>query len=72
MTIGIKNNLNKQIIKEAFKDKKNIDDILKKNQFAHHRGISGVPVIAFNDQIIIQGAESTELIINKIKKIIKF
>lgn len=68
MSIGIKNGLNKQIIEKAFKSKKNIDDILKKNQNAYSLGISGVPVIALNDHIVIQGAESTKSIISKIKQ----
>jgi predicted DsbA family dithiol-disulfide isomerase len=68
ITIGVKNGLNKQKIEKTFETKKNIDDILKKNQNAHSLGISGVPVIALNDKIVIQGAESTELIISKIKQ----
>ena len=68
IAIGVKNGLNKQKIEKTFETKKNIDDILKKNQNAHSLGISGVPVIALNDKIVIQGAESTELIISKIKK----
>ena len=66
--IGEKNGLNKQKIEKTFETKKNIDDILKKNQNAHSLGISGVPVIALNDKIVIQGADSTELIISKIKQ----
>lgn len=68
IAIGEKNGLNKQKIEKTFETKKNIDDILKKNQSAHSLGISGVPVIALNDKIVIQGAESTELIISKIKQ----
>lgn len=68
IAIGVKNGLNKQKIEKTFETKKNIDDILKKNQSAHSLGISGVPVIALNDKIVIQGAESTELIISKIKQ----
>ncbi len=68
IAIGVKNGLNKQKIEKTFETKKNIDDILNKNQSAHSLGISGVPVIALNDKIVIQGAESTELIINKIKQ----
>lgn len=68
IAIGEKNGLNKQKIEKTFETKKNIDDILKKNQNAHSLGISGVPVIALNDRIVIQGAESTELIISKIKQ----
>ena len=68
IAIGVKNGLNKQKIEKVFETKKNIDDILNKNQSAHSLGISGVPVIALNDKIVIQGAESTELIISKIKQ----
>jgi predicted DsbA family dithiol-disulfide isomerase len=68
IAIGVKNGLNKQKIEKTFETKKNIDDILKKNQSAQSLGISGVPVIALNDKIVIQGAESTELIISKIKQ----
>jgi predicted DsbA family dithiol-disulfide isomerase len=68
IAIGEKNGLNKQKIEKTFETKKNIDDILKKNQSAHSLGISEVPVIALNDKIVIQGAESTELIISKIKQ----
>ncbi len=68
IAIGVKNGLNKQKIEKTFETKKNIDDILNKNQSAHSLGISGVPVIALNDKIVIQGAESTELIISKIKQ----
>ena len=68
IAIGVKNGLNKQNIEKTFETKKNIDDILNKNQSAHSLGISGVPVIALNDKIVIQGAESTELIISKIKQ----
>ena len=59
---------NSKYVFEYFETKKNIDDILNKNQSAHSLGISGVPVIALNDKIVIQGAESTELIISKIKQ----
>ena len=68
IAIGVKNGLNKQKIEKTFETKKNTDDILKKNQSTHSLGISGVPVIALNDKIVIQGAESTELIISKIKQ----
>ena len=68
IAIGVKNGLNKQKIEKTFETKKNIDNILNKNQSAHSLGISGVPVIALNDKIVIQGAESTELIISKIKQ----
>ena len=68
IAIGMKNGLNKQKIEKTFETKKNIDNILNKNQSAHSLGISGVPVIALNDKIVIQGAESTEFIISKIKQ----
>jgi predicted DsbA family dithiol-disulfide isomerase len=68
IAIGVKNGLNKKKIEKTFETKKNIEDILNKNQSAHSLGISGVPVIALNDKIVIQGAESTELIISKIKQ----
>ena len=68
IAIGVKNGLNKKKIEKTFETKKNIDNILNKNQSAHSLGISGVPVIALNDKIVIQGAESTELIISKIKQ----
>jgi predicted DsbA family dithiol-disulfide isomerase len=68
IAIGVKNGLNKQKIEKTFETKKYIDNILNKNQSAHSLGISGVPVIALNDKIVIQGAESTELIISKIKQ----
>ena len=68
IAIGVKNGLNKQKIEKTFETKKNIDDILNKNQSVHSLGVSGVPVIALNDKIVIQGAESTELIISKIKQ----
>jgi predicted DsbA family dithiol-disulfide isomerase len=31
-------------------------------------GVTGVPLVTFNDQVAVQGAESTESIIKKIKK----
>ena len=68
ITIGVKNGLKKEIIKEAFESKKKKDEILKKNQLAYTMGITGVPLITFNDQVAVQGAESTESIIEKIKK----
>lgn len=68
ITIGVKNGLKKEIIKEAFESKKKKDEILEKNQFACSIGISGVPLVMFNDQVAIQGAESTGSIIEKIKK----
>ena len=69
ITIGVKNGLKKEIIKEAFESKKKRDEILEKNQHAYTMGITGVPLVTFNDQVAVQGAESTESIIEKIKKI---
>ena len=66
--IGVKNGLKKEIIKEAFESKKKRDEILEKNQLAYTMGITGVPLVTFNDQVAVQGAESTESIIEKIKK----
>jgi predicted DsbA family dithiol-disulfide isomerase len=68
ITIGVKNGLKKEIIKEAFETKKKRDEILEKNQHAYTMGITGVPLVTFNDQVAVQGAESTESIIEKIKK----
>jgi predicted DsbA family dithiol-disulfide isomerase len=68
ITIGVKNGLKKEIIKEAFETKKKRDEILEKNQLAYTMGITGVPLVTFNDQVAVQGAESTESIIEKIKK----
>ena len=68
ITIGVKNGLKKEIIKEAFESKKKRDEILEKNQLAYTMGITGVPLVTFNDQVAVQGAESTESIIQKIKK----
>ena len=68
ITIGVKNGLKKEIIKEAFESKKKRDEILEKNQLAYTMGITGVPLVTFNDQVAVQGAESTESIIEKIKK----
>jgi predicted DsbA family dithiol-disulfide isomerase len=68
ITIGVKNGLKEEIIKEAFESKKKRDEILEKNQFAYSIGISGVPLVMFNDQVAIEGAESTGSIIEKIKK----
>jgi predicted DsbA family dithiol-disulfide isomerase len=68
ITIGVKNGLKKEIIKEAFESKKKRDEILEKNQHAYTMGITGVPLVTFNDQVAVQGAESTESIIEKIKK----
>jgi predicted DsbA family dithiol-disulfide isomerase len=68
IAIGVKNGLKKEIIREAFESKKKRDEILEKNQLAYDMGISGVPLVTFNDQVAIQGAESTETIIDKIKR----
>jgi predicted DsbA family dithiol-disulfide isomerase len=68
ITIGFKNGLKKEIIKKAFESKKKRDEILEKNQLAYTMGITGVPLVTFNDQVAVQGAESTESIIEKIKK----
>jgi predicted DsbA family dithiol-disulfide isomerase len=68
ITIGVKNGLKKEIIKKAFESKKKSDEILEKNQLAYTMGITGVPLVTFNDQVAVQGAESTESIIEKIKK----
>jgi predicted DsbA family dithiol-disulfide isomerase len=68
ITIGVKNGLKKEIIKEAFESKKKRDEILEKNQLAYTMGVTGVPLVTFNDQVAVQGAESTESIIEKIKK----
>ena len=68
IAIGIKNGLKKEIIKEAFESKKKKDEILEKNQLAHTIGITGVPLIMFNDQVAVQGAENKDSIIEKIKK----
>ena len=68
ITIGVKNGLKKEIIKEAFESKKKRDEILEKNRLAYTMGITGVPLITFNDQVAVRGAESTESIIEKIKK----
>jgi predicted DsbA family dithiol-disulfide isomerase len=68
IAIGIKNGLKKEIIKEAFESKKKKDEILEKNQLAHRIGITGVPLIMFNDQVTVKGAENKDSIIEKIKK----
>ena len=68
IAIGIKNGLKKEIIKEAFESKKKKDEILEKNQLAHTMGITGVPLIMFNDQVTVKGAENKDSIIEKIKK----
>ena len=66
--IGIKHGLQKKIIKEAFESKEKRDEVLKKNQLAYDIGITGVPLVMFNNQIAIQGAENTSIIIEKIKR----
>jgi predicted DsbA family dithiol-disulfide isomerase len=68
ITIGVKNGLKKEIIKEAFESKKKKDEILKKNQLAYTMGIAGVPLVMFNGQIALQGAEDKDSITEKIKK----
>jgi predicted DsbA family dithiol-disulfide isomerase len=68
ITIGVKNGLKKEIIKEAFESKKKKDEILEKNQLAYTMGITGVPLVMFNGQIALQGAENKDSIIEKIKK----
>jgi predicted DsbA family dithiol-disulfide isomerase len=68
ITIGVKNGLKKEIIKEAFKSKKKRDEILEKNRLAYTMGITGVPLVMFNDQVAVQGAENKDSIIEKIKR----
>ena len=68
ITIGVKNGLKKEIIKEAFESKKKRDEILEKNQLAYTMGITGVPLVMFNDQVAVQGAENKDSIIEKIKR----
>jgi predicted DsbA family dithiol-disulfide isomerase len=68
ITIGIKHGLQEEIIKEAFKSNNKKNEILEKNQHAYKMGISGVPMIMFNNQMIIQGAEHINSIIEKIKR----
>jgi len=68
IAIGVKNGLKKEIIKEAFESKKKRDEILEKNQRAYKMGITGVPLVMFNDQVAVQGAEDKDSIIEKIKK----
>jgi predicted DsbA family dithiol-disulfide isomerase len=68
IAIGVKNGLKKEIIKEAFESKKKRDEILEKNQRAYKMGITGVPLVMFNDQVAVQGAENKDSIIEKIKK----
>jgi predicted DsbA family dithiol-disulfide isomerase len=68
ITIGVKNGLKKIIIKEAFESKKKKEAILEKNQLAYSMGITGVPLVMFNGQVAVQGAENKDSIIEKIKK----
>ncbi|CAN1592546.1 FrnE Predicted dithiol-disulfide isomerase involved in polyketide biosynthesis [Candidatus Pelagibacterales bacterium] len=68
IAIGVKNGLKKEIIKEAFESKKKKDEILEKNQLAYTMGITGVPLVMFNDQVALQGAENKDSIIEKIKR----
>jgi len=68
IAIGVKNGLKKEIIKEAFESKKKRDEILEKNQLAYTMGITGVPLVMFNDQVAVQGAENKDSIIEKIKR----
>ena len=68
IAIGVKNGLKKEIIKEAFESKKKRDEILEKNRLAYTLGITGVPLVMFNDQVAVQGAENKDSIIEKIKR----
>ena len=68
IAIGVKNGLKKEIIKEAFESKKKRDEILEKNRLAYTMGITGVPLVMFNDQVAVQGAENKDSIIEKIKR----
>ena len=68
IAIGVKSGLKKEIIKEAFESKKKRDEILEKNERAYKMGITGVPLVMFNDQVAVQGAEDKNSIIEKIKK----
>jgi len=68
IAIGVKNGLKKEIIIEAFESKKKRDEILEKNQRAYKMGITGVPLVMFNDQVAVQGAENKDSIIEKIKR----
>jgi predicted DsbA family dithiol-disulfide isomerase len=68
IAIGVKSGLKKEIIKEAFESKKKRDEILEKNQRAYKMGITGVPLVMFNDQVAVQGAENKDSIIEKIKR----
>ena len=68
IAIGVKNGLKKENIEEAFQSKKKRDEILEKNERAYKMGITGVPLVMFNDQVVVQGAENKDSIIEKIKK----
>jgi predicted DsbA family dithiol-disulfide isomerase len=68
IAIGVKNGLKKENIEEAFQSKKKRDEILEKNERAYKMGITGVPLVMFNDQVAVQGAEDKDSIIEKIKK----
>jgi predicted DsbA family dithiol-disulfide isomerase len=68
IAIGVKNGLKKENIEEAFQSKKKRDEILEKNERAYKMGITGVPLVMFNDQVAVQGAEDKNSIIEKIKK----
>ncbi len=68
IAIGVKNGLKKEIIKEAFESKEKRDEILEKNERAYKMGIAGVPLVMFDDQVAVQGAEDKNSIIEKIKK----
>jgi predicted DsbA family dithiol-disulfide isomerase len=68
IAIGVKSGLKKEIIKEAFESKKKRDEILEKNQRAYKMGITGVPLVMFNNQVVVQGAENKDSIIEKIKR----
>jgi predicted DsbA family dithiol-disulfide isomerase len=68
IAIGVKNGLKKESIEEAFQSKKKRDEILEKNERAYKMGITGVPLVMFNDLVTVQGAEDKNSIIGKIKK----
>jgi len=68
IAIGVKNGLKKENIEKAFQSKKKRDEILEKNERAYKMGITGVPLVMFNDQVAVQGAENKDSIIEKIKR----
>ena len=68
IAIGVKNGLKKESIEEAFQSKKKRDEILEKNERAYKMGITGVPLVMFNNQVAVQGAENKDSIIEKIKR----